>query len=163
MPGRPSKPGLTSPRQCGTSPSCGHAADKVVYSRTLEHASTARTVIERDFDPEAVRALKASAGEDLAVGGPDLAGQALRAGLVDEIQLFLTPVVVGGGTSSLPDGVRLDLELLEERRFESGVVFLRYARPGLTSVIEVDPSDQMSRINPSCVRRAQSERGSSLG
>ncbi len=103
------------------------AADKVVYSRTLEHASTARTVIERDFDPEAVRALKASAAEDLGVGGPELAGQALRAGLVDEIQLFLTPVVVGGGTSSLPDGLRLDLELLEERRFESGVVFLRYS------------------------------------
>jgi dihydrofolate reductase len=102
------------------------AADKVVYSRTLAAVSSARTRIERDFDPEAVRQLKASAGRDLSVGGPDLAGQALAAGLVDELHLFLAPVVVGGGTRALPAGVRLELELLEERRFASGVVHLHY-------------------------------------
>jgi dihydrofolate reductase len=101
-------------------------ADKIVYSRTLESASSARTRIERDFDPEAVRQMKATAARDIAVGGPHLAAQAIRAGLVDELQLFLTPVVVGGGNRSLPDGVRLDLELLDERRFGSGVVHLRY-------------------------------------
>lgn len=102
------------------------AADKIVYSRTLETASTARTRIERDFDPDAVRALKESAARDLSVGGPDLAGQALKAGLVDELQLFIAPVVVGGGNQALPDGLRLELKLLEERRFESGVVYLNY-------------------------------------
>ena len=102
------------------------AADKVVYSRTLEEASTARTRIERRFDPEAVRQLKASAGPDLAVGGPHLAAEAIQAGLVDEYHLFLTPTVVGGGNQALPDHVRLDLDLQDERRFTSGVVFLRY-------------------------------------
>ena len=102
------------------------AADKIVYSKTLETASSARTRIERDFDPEAVRQLKASAGRDLTVGGPDLAGQAIRAGLVDELQLFVTPIVVGGGKHSLPDDVRLKLELLDERRFGNGVVYLHY-------------------------------------
>jgi dihydrofolate reductase len=102
------------------------AADKVVYSRTLAEASSARTRIERDFDPEAVRELKAAADRDLTVGGAELAGQALAAGLVDELQLVLAPVVVGGGKSALPDGVRLPLELIEERRFGSGMVFLRY-------------------------------------
>ena len=102
------------------------AADKVVYSRTLAVVSSARTRIERDFDPEAVRQLKASAGRDLSVGGPDLAAQAIRAGLVDEYQLFLTPFVVGGGNQSLPNDVRLKLELLDERRFGTGVVYLRY-------------------------------------
>ena len=102
------------------------AADKVVYSKTLEDVSSARTRIERDFDPEAVRQLKASAERDLTVGGPDLAAQALKAGLVDECQLFLTPVVVGGGTRSLPDNLRLGLELLDEHRFGNGVVYLRY-------------------------------------
>ena len=102
------------------------AADKIVYSKTLETAATARTRIERDFDPEAVRQLKATAVRDLTVGGPGLAGQALAAGLVDECQLFVAPVVVGGGTRALPDGVRLDLELLDERRFGSGMVYLRY-------------------------------------
>ncbi len=101
-------------------------ADKVVYSRTLAAVSSARTRIERDFDPEAVRQLKASAGRDLSVGGPDLAAQAIRAGLVDEFHLFLTPFVVGGGNQSLPDNVRVQLELLDERRFGGGVVFLRY-------------------------------------
>jgi dihydrofolate reductase len=103
------------------------AADKVVYSRTLEEVHTARTRLEREFDPEAVRQLKASAERDITVGGPELAGNAIRAGLVDELQLFLSPVVVGGGNRALPDGVRFDLELLDERRFADGVVFLRYA------------------------------------
>jgi len=102
------------------------AADKIVFSRTLEQASSSRTRIERDFDPEAVRQLKASAERDLTVGGPELAAQAIEAGLVDEFQLFFTPVVVGGGKQALPDGVRLRLELLDERRFGNGVVYLRY-------------------------------------
>jgi dihydrofolate reductase len=101
-------------------------ADKIVYSRTLETVSSARTRIERDFDLEAVRQLKATAERDLSVGGPELAAQAFEAGLVDECQLFLTPVVVGGGKRSLPDGVRLELELLDERRFGNGVVYLHY-------------------------------------
>jgi dihydrofolate reductase len=102
------------------------AADKVVYSRTLESASSARTRIERELEPEAVRQMKASAERDITVGGAELAGQALKAGLVDEIQLFLTPVVVGGGKRALPDGARVALELLEERRFANGVVYVRY-------------------------------------
>jgi dihydrofolate reductase len=102
------------------------SADKVVYSRTLDAAPSARTRIEREFDPEAVRAMKAAAGQDLSVGGPELAAEAIRAGLVDEINLFLSPVVVGGGKRALPDGVRVQLELLEERRFRNGVVHLHY-------------------------------------
>ncbi len=102
------------------------AADKVVYSKSLESASTARTRVERDFDPEAVRQLKASAQRDIGVGGPELAAHAFRAGLVDECHLFLVPIVVGGGKPALPDGVRLELELLDERRFGNGTVFLRY-------------------------------------
>jgi dihydrofolate reductase len=102
------------------------AADKVVYSRTLDSVSTARTRIEREFDPEAVRQLKTSAAADLSVGGPELAAQAIRAGLVDEWWLLVSPVVVGGGKQFLPDDVRLNLELLDERRFGNGVVHLRY-------------------------------------
>jgi dihydrofolate reductase len=102
------------------------AADKVVYSRTLETVSSARTRIERAFDPQAVRQMKAQAERDLTVGGPELAAQAINAGLVDELQLFLTPVVVRGGKRSLPPGVRLTLELLDQRRFGSGVVYLQY-------------------------------------
>jgi dihydrofolate reductase len=102
------------------------AADKIVYSRTLEMVSSARTRIERDFDPEAVRQLKASADRDISVGGPDLAAQAIEAGLVDEYHLFIAPIVVGGGKQSLPDDVRLELELLDERRFGSGMVHLGY-------------------------------------
>ena len=102
------------------------AADKVVYSKTLESVSSARTRIEREFDPEAVLRLKARAARDITVGGPDLASQAIRAGLVDELHLFVVPVVVGGGKRSLPDGVRVRLELLDERRFGSGVVHLHY-------------------------------------
>jgi len=102
------------------------AADKVVYSRTLEAPSSARTRIERSFEPEAVRQLKASATRDITVGGAELAAQAFAAGLVDECHLFLAPVIVGGGTASLPDHVRVDLELLDERRFGKGTVYLRY-------------------------------------
>jgi dihydrofolate reductase len=102
------------------------AADKVVYSKTLDAVSSGRTRLERDFDPEAVQRLKADAVRDLTVGGPELAAQALRAGLVDELHLFVTPVAVGRGKRSLPDDLRLKLELLDERRFASGVVYLRY-------------------------------------
>jgi dihydrofolate reductase len=102
------------------------AADKVVYSKTLETVSGARTRIERAFDPEAIHQMKARAERDITVGGPDLAGQALKAGLVDECHLFLTPIVVGGGTRSLPSDVRLKVELLDERRFGNGVVHLHY-------------------------------------
>ena len=102
------------------------AADKIVYSKTLEAVSTARTRIERDFDPEAVRQMKALAGRDLIVGGPELAAQAFKAGLVDECYLFVAPIVVGGGKRSLPDNFRLRLELLDERRFGSGMVYLYY-------------------------------------
>jgi dihydrofolate reductase len=102
------------------------AADKVVYSRTLPTPSSARTRIERDFDPAAVVALKQSSERDLSIGGAELAGRALSLGLVDECHLLLCPVVVGGGKRALPDGVRLSLELLDERRFTSGVVHLHY-------------------------------------
>jgi dihydrofolate reductase len=102
------------------------AADKIVYSRTLEKVSSAKTRIEREFDPEAIRHMKARAGSDLSIGGPDLAKQAISAGLVDEYHQFLHPVAVGGGKHSLPSGVRIDLDLLDERRFDSGVVHLHY-------------------------------------
>ena len=102
------------------------AADKIVFSRTLETVSSERTRIEREFDPDAIRQLKSQAERDLSVGGPELAGQALAAGLVDELHLFLTPIVVGGGKQALPDGVRVQLELLGEHRFGSGVVHLQY-------------------------------------
>jgi dihydrofolate reductase len=102
------------------------AAEKVVYSRTLEAVSSARTRIERDFDPEAVRRMKAAAERDIGIGGPDLAGQAIEAGLVDELHLFVSPIVVGAGNPSLPDGVRMELELLGERRFGNGVMHLHY-------------------------------------
>jgi dihydrofolate reductase len=102
------------------------AADKIVYSKTLEAVSTVRTRIERDFDPDTVRKLKASAAADLSIGGAEIAAYAFRAGLVDECQLFLAPVIVGGGKPSLPDDVRINLELLEERRFDNGMVYLRY-------------------------------------
>jgi dihydrofolate reductase len=106
------------------------AADKVVYSRTLGSVDTARTRLERVFDPEAVRALKAAAPADLTVGGADLAGQALRAGVVDEVELLLVPVVVGEGPRALPDGLRAGLELVEQRTFPAGWVHLRYRVTG---------------------------------
>lgn len=102
------------------------AADKIVYSKTLEQVSSARTRIERDFDPVAVRRMKETARHDITVGGPALAAQALKAGLVDEIQLFVAPIVVGGGNRALPNSFRHKLELLDERRFGNGVVYLHY-------------------------------------
>lgn len=102
------------------------AAEKIVYSRTLATVASARTRIERDFDPEAIRRMKAAAGPDLTVGGSDLVAQAITAGLVDEYHLIIAPVVVGGGIRSLPDHVRLTLELLDERRFSGGMVYLHY-------------------------------------
>jgi dihydrofolate reductase len=122
----------TDPALAGQSPlmrdfaEIWQAADKVVYSRTLEAVSTARTRMERDFDPEAVRQIKASAGRDVSVSGPDLAAHAFRAGLVDECHLFLAPIAVGSGKRSLPNDVRVRLELLDERRFGNGMVYLRY-------------------------------------
>ena len=102
------------------------AAEKIVYSTTLESVPSARTRIERSFDPDVVRALKAASDHDLTVDGPNLAAQAITAGLVDEYHLFVTTSVVGGGTRFFPEGVRLDLELVEERRFDSGLLYARY-------------------------------------
>jgi len=102
------------------------AADKIVYSTTLEKVSSARTRIERDFDPAAVRRMKATAKGDIEIGGPELAGQAISAGLVDELHLLVAPVVIGGGKRLFPETVRVKLELLGERRFGSGVVYLHY-------------------------------------
>jgi dihydrofolate reductase len=102
------------------------AADKVVYSRSLETASSARTRIERNFDPEVIGEMKASAERDLSIGGPGLAAEAIAAGLVDEYHLFLNPIVVGGGTRALPDDVRVELELVDDHRFGNGVVHLHY-------------------------------------
>ena len=103
-----------------------HDVDKVVFSRTLDTVTTARTRIEREFDPDAVRQWKATADRDLSIGGPELAAVALRAGLVDEVHLFLNPVMVGGGTAALPDKWRASLDLLDEHRFGNGVVHLHY-------------------------------------
>lgn len=102
------------------------AADKIIYSKTLDTVSSARTQIERDFDPEAIRQMKVAMDRDITIGGPDLAAQAIKAGLVDECHLFLTPIIVGGGKQSLPNNVRIKLELLDERRFGNGVVHLHY-------------------------------------
>jgi len=105
------------------------AADKIVYSRTLETISTRKTRLERTFDPEAIRQLKAAGphdAHDIVIGGPELAAHAFRAGLIDECHLFLIPILVGGGKSALPDNLRLELELLEERRFGNGTVYLHY-------------------------------------
>jgi dihydrofolate reductase len=102
------------------------AANKIVYSRTLETIFTRKTRLERTFDPEAIRQLKEATEHDILIGGPELAAHAFRAGLIDECHLFLVPILVGGGKSALPDNVRLELELLEERRFGNGIVFLRY-------------------------------------
>jgi dihydrofolate reductase len=106
------------------------AADKIVYSTTLGTVSSARTRLERNFDPEIVRHMKATAEGDITVGGPTLAGEAIKAGLVDECHLFVVPVVVGGGTRSLPDNVGVNLKLLGERRFRNGVVHLHYRTLG---------------------------------
>jgi dihydrofolate reductase len=105
------------------------AADKVVYSTTLEAVSTAKTRLERSFDPDSVRDMKASATSDLTVGGANVAAHAFKAGLVDECQLFIHPVLVGGGKPALPSNTRAELELLDERRFRNGVMYLRYRTP----------------------------------
>ena len=102
------------------------AANKIVYSKTLAAASTRKTRIERNFDPEAIKQLKMASVHDILIGGPDLAAHTFRAGLIDEYHLFLAPIMVGGGKKSLPDHVRLELNLLEERRFGNGMVHLRY-------------------------------------
>jgi dihydrofolate reductase len=106
------------------------AADKVVYSRTLQAPHSARTRIERDFEPAAISALKESSARDITVGGAGLAAAAMAAGLVDECHLYLVPVLVGGGKRALPDGVRSQLGLLDEHRFRSGFVYLRYQLRG---------------------------------
>lgn len=102
------------------------AADKIVYSKTLAAAPTRKTQIERNFNPEAIRQLKTGVEHNIIIGGPELAAHAFRAGLIDECHLFLTPIIVGGGKPCLPDNVRLELELLEERRFGNGTVYLHY-------------------------------------
>jgi len=106
------------------------AADKIIYSKSLDDVSTARTRIEREFDPNTVQQLKAAAARDISVGGPTLAAQALKLGLVDECHQFLSPIMVGGGTQAFPDEVHLELELLDERRFGNGVVHLHYRIKG---------------------------------
>ena len=102
------------------------AAEKIVYSRTLQRLSSAQTRIEHDFDPATITRLKESSDRDITVGGAELAGKAIAAGLVDECHLFLNPIIVGGGKRAMPDDVRAQLELLGERRFRSGVVHLHY-------------------------------------
>ena len=102
------------------------AADKIVYSTTLATVASARARIERDFDPDVIRQMKARAERDMSVGGPTLAAQAIKAGLVDEYHLFLVPILVGGGTQALPTQVRLTLDMVDERRFGNGMVYLRY-------------------------------------
>jgi dihydrofolate reductase len=102
------------------------AADKVVYSRTLDAVSSERTRLERSFDPDTIAQMKATTESDIGIGGPNLAAHAIRAGLVDEIHLFLTPIVIGSGTAALPDDARVELALLDDRRFANGTVYLRY-------------------------------------
>ena len=103
------------------------SSDKVVYSTTLDTVTTARTRLERSFDPDAVRAMKATATRDISISGPNLAAAAFKAGLIDEVHHFFTPIIVGGGKRALPDGVRMKFELLEERPFGGGTVYVRYA------------------------------------
>jgi dihydrofolate reductase len=105
------------------------AADKIVFSTTLTTTSSARTRIEPSFDPDLVRRLKSAAAQDMTVGGANLAGQAIKAGLVDEVRLLVVPAIVGGGKQALPDGARANMELLDTRRFGNGVVYLRYQLP----------------------------------
>jgi dihydrofolate reductase len=106
------------------------AADKIVYSSTLQGLSTARTRMERGFDPEAVRRMKASASQDMTVGGPNLAAQAFKGGLVDACRVFVAPIIIGGGTSAFPSGVRLSFALQDQRRFRNGMVYLHYRSAG---------------------------------
>lgn len=118
--------GPGQPSTVGDFTSIWQAAEKIVFSKTLESVSSARTRIERDFDPGLVRQLKSAADDDMTVGGAGLGAQAIEAGLVDELQLILVPVIVGGGKPALPSGVRLDLDLLDTHRFANGTVYLRY-------------------------------------
>jgi dihydrofolate reductase len=118
------------------------AAEKVVYSRTLKETRSKRTRIEREFDPDAVRKLKASSDRDITVDGPELAAQAIKAGLVDEFQLIVGPALAGGGKRFFPSGVQLDLELVGERRFDSGVVVLRYVPRDSTRAAPTGTSDK---------------------
>jgi dihydrofolate reductase len=106
------------------------AADKIVFSKTVDSVSSAKTRIEHSFDPDAIRRLKAAAQRDLTIGGAELAGQALKAGLVDELHLLAVPVVIGGGKRWLPDGVYLHLTLVDTQRFAGGVVFVSYRLGG---------------------------------
>lgn len=123
----------TDPALAGRSPAAAEfaaawrAPDKIVYTTSLAAPSTANTRIERAFDPDRIHTLKASTDRDLLIGGADLAAQAFAAGLIDEVQLYILPIVVGGGKPGLPTGMRVDLELLDQRRFDSGVVLLRYS------------------------------------
>ena len=120
----------TVPGQPDFAVECAHiwqAAEKVVYSTTLDEVTTGRTRLEREFDPDVVRKLKDESDSDLSIDGPDLAAQAIRAGLVDEFQLIIGPAVVGGGHRFFPADIRADLDLLDTRRFDNGVMFLRYA------------------------------------
>jgi dihydrofolate reductase len=122
----------TDPELAADSPLTGdyaaiwQSADKIVYSRTLQKVSTLKTKLERSFDPEAVRQWKMTGERDISIGGPDLAAQAFQAGLIDEVHLFLIPILVGGGKPALPDNVRLALELIAEHCFRNGTVYLRY-------------------------------------
>jgi dihydrofolate reductase len=118
------------------------AAEKVVYSRTLNETRSKRTRIEREFDPDAVRKLKASSERDITVDGPELAAHAIKAGLVDEFQLIIGPALAGGGKRFFPTGVQLDLELVGERRFDSGVVVLRYVPSGSARAATHGTSDK---------------------
>lgn len=115
------------PAEIGEYAEIWRRCEKIVYSRTLAEIASERTRIEREFDPEAVRALKAASARDLSIGGPGLAAAAFAAGLIDEVGLLVSPVAVGGGKPALPAGIRLDLDLLEQRRFGNGVVYLSYA------------------------------------
>jgi dihydrofolate reductase len=129
------------------------AAEKIVYSRALQTVSSARTRIEREFDRDAVRQLKLSSGADITVGGAELAGHAIGAGLLDECHLFLCPIVVGGGKRALPDNVRAQLELLDERRFRNGVVHLHYRiSPASNSKNDLDASENGMAGSPRNLR-----------
>ncbi len=123
-------PGADEPAVFGDYATIWRAAEKVVYSRTLESVSSARTRLEREFDHDAIRELKRTSQSDISVGGAELAGEAIAAGLVDELHLLLCPILVGGGKAALPAGAHVPLELRDERRFAGGVVFLRYAVSG---------------------------------
>jgi dihydrofolate reductase len=118
--------GADQPGVIGDFAEIWRAAEKIVFSRTLQTVASARTHIERTFDPDAVRCVKEAAGADITIGGAELAGQAIAAGLVDELHLLLAPIIVGGGKRALPDDVRVPLALLDERRFRNGVVHLHY-------------------------------------